>query len=70
MFQLVVDNKLKVETTRMNLKDIGTLWDMEVPDGVRLVIIQGPFNKSKRLIFNILKSLTNYSKGKNCWTRS
>jgi len=39
MFQLAADNKLKVETTSMNLKDIETLWDMEVPDGVRLVII-------------------------------
>jgi NADPH:quinone reductase-like Zn-dependent oxidoreductase len=38
MFQLAADGKLKVDTVNVNLKDINTLWDMEVPDGKRLVI--------------------------------
>ena len=38
MFQLAADNKLKVETVNVNLEDIEKLWDMEVPDGKRLVI--------------------------------
>ena len=38
MFQLAADNKLKVETVNVNLKDIEKLWDMETPDGKRLVI--------------------------------
>jgi NADPH:quinone reductase-like Zn-dependent oxidoreductase len=39
MFQLAADGKLKVETIKVNLKDIETLWDMEVPDGKRIVVI-------------------------------
>jgi len=38
IFQLAADNKLKVETVNVNLEDIEKLWDMEVPDGKRLVI--------------------------------
>jgi len=38
MFQLAADKKLKVETVNVNLKDIEKLWDMEVPDGKRLVV--------------------------------
>ena len=38
MFQLAADGKLKVETTKVNLKDIQNLWEMDVPDGSRLVI--------------------------------
>jgi NADPH:quinone reductase-like Zn-dependent oxidoreductase len=39
MFQLAADNKLKIETISVNLKDIEKLWDMEVTDGKRLVVI-------------------------------
>ncbi len=38
MFQLAADNKLKVDTVSVKLKDIASLWEMEVPDGKRLVI--------------------------------
>ena len=38
MFQLAADGKLKVDIVSVELKDINTLWDMEVPDGKRLVI--------------------------------
>jgi len=38
MFQLAADNKLKVETVNVSLTDIENLWDMQVPDGKRLVI--------------------------------
>jgi NADPH:quinone reductase-like Zn-dependent oxidoreductase len=38
MFQLVVDDKLKVETATVSLQDIEKLWDMEVPNGKRLVV--------------------------------
>src|ERR1700712_3136059 len=38
MFQLAADNKLKVETIQVKLTDIEKLWNMEVPDGKRLVI--------------------------------
>jgi NADPH:quinone reductase-like Zn-dependent oxidoreductase len=38
MFQLAADNKLKVETVNVNIKDIERLWDMQVPDGKRLVV--------------------------------
>jgi len=38
MFQLAANGKLKAETVNVNLKDINTLWDMEVPGGKRLVI--------------------------------
>jgi NADPH:quinone reductase-like Zn-dependent oxidoreductase len=38
MFQLAADNKLKVATKTVELKDIEKLWDTEVPDGKRLVV--------------------------------
>jgi NADPH:quinone reductase-like Zn-dependent oxidoreductase len=38
MFQLAADGKLKVETVNVALRDIEKLWDVEVPDGKRLVI--------------------------------
>jgi NADPH:quinone reductase-like Zn-dependent oxidoreductase len=38
MFQLATDNKLKVDTEKVSLTDIEKLWDMEVPDGKRLVV--------------------------------
>jgi len=38
IFQLAADNKLKVDIAKVNLEDIEKLWDMEVPDGKRLVI--------------------------------
>lgn len=38
MFQLAADGKLKVGTISVPLRDIGTLWDMDVPDGKRLVV--------------------------------
>ncbi len=39
MFQLAADGKLKADTISVNLEDIGRLWNMEVPDGKRLVVI-------------------------------
>ena len=38
MFQLAADGKLKVETLSVPLREIERLWDMEVPDGKRLVV--------------------------------
>jgi NADPH:quinone reductase-like Zn-dependent oxidoreductase len=38
MFQLAAGNKLKVDTEKVSLTDIEKLWDMEVPDGKRLVV--------------------------------
>lgn len=38
MFQLAADGKLKIGTTRVALQDIGSLWEMDVPDGGRLVV--------------------------------
>jgi NADPH:quinone reductase-like Zn-dependent oxidoreductase len=38
MFQLAADGKLQVETTSVKLEDIEKLWDMDVPDGRRLVV--------------------------------
>jgi len=38
MFQLAADGKLKVETIEVNLKDIADLWNLDVPDGRRLVV--------------------------------
>jgi len=38
MFQLAADNKLKVDTEKVSLTDIEKLWNMEVPDGKRLVV--------------------------------
>jgi len=37
-FQLAADGKLKVETISVALKDIARLWDLDVPDGKRLVV--------------------------------
>jgi NADPH:quinone reductase-like Zn-dependent oxidoreductase len=39
MFDLAAAGKLKVETEKVNLADIEKLWDMEVPDGKRLVVM-------------------------------
>ena len=39
MFQLAADGKLHMETTKVNLKDIETLWEMNVPGGQRLVVV-------------------------------
>ncbi len=39
MFQLAADKKLRIDTVRVDLKDIEQLWDMEVSDGKRLVVI-------------------------------
>jgi len=39
MFELAADNKLKVETVSVSLKEIESLWDMEVADGKRLVVL-------------------------------
>ena len=39
MFQLAADNKLKVETENVSLADIEKLWNMEMPQGKRLVIV-------------------------------
>jgi NADPH:quinone reductase-like Zn-dependent oxidoreductase len=38
MFQLAADGKLKVETIEDKLEDIAALWDLNVPDGQRLVV--------------------------------
>ncbi len=38
MFQLAADGKLKVETIEVKLKDIADLWNLDVPDGQRLVV--------------------------------
>lgn len=38
MFQLAAEGRLRVETVRVNLKDIAELWNLEVPDGRRLVV--------------------------------
>jgi NADPH:quinone reductase-like Zn-dependent oxidoreductase len=38
MFQLAADGKLKVETTEVTLENITNLWNIEVPDGQRLVV--------------------------------
>jgi NADPH:quinone reductase-like Zn-dependent oxidoreductase len=39
MFQLAVEGKLKVETIKAKLEDIAELWNLDVPDGQRLVVI-------------------------------
>lgn len=39
MFRLAAENKLKVDTIKVDLKDIEKLWEMAVPDGKRLVVI-------------------------------
>jgi len=38
MFQLAADGKLKVETIEVKLEDIAELWNLDVPDGQRLVV--------------------------------
>jgi hypothetical protein len=38
MFALAAGNKLKVDTQCVSLADIEKLWNMQVPDGKRLVI--------------------------------
>lgn len=38
MFELAADNKLKAETINVDLKDIEKLWEMDVPNGKRLVV--------------------------------
>jgi NADPH:quinone reductase-like Zn-dependent oxidoreductase len=38
MFQLAADGKLKIGTVNVALRDIEKMWDMDVPDGKRLVI--------------------------------
>jgi NADPH:quinone reductase-like Zn-dependent oxidoreductase len=39
MFQLAADGKLKVDTVEVKLADIGLLWNLDVPDGQRLVVM-------------------------------
>lgn len=39
MFALAAEGKLVVETVNVKLKDIETVWEMEVPDGKRVVVI-------------------------------
>jgi NADPH:quinone reductase-like Zn-dependent oxidoreductase len=38
MFQLAADGRLFAEAVRVNLKDIAELWNLDVPDGRRLVV--------------------------------
>jgi len=38
MLQLAANKKLQVDTISVSLKDIQSLWDMDVPDGKRLVV--------------------------------
>lgn len=38
MFQLAADGKLKVETIEVKLEDIANLWNIDVPNGKRLVV--------------------------------
>jgi len=38
MFQLAAEGKLKVETTAVKLENIAELWNLDVPDGKRLVV--------------------------------
>ncbi|MEP6929263.1 MAG: zinc-binding alcohol dehydrogenase family protein [Flavobacterium sp.] len=38
MFELAVSQKLIIETVSINIKDIEKVWDMNIPDGKRLVI--------------------------------
>lgn len=38
MFKLAAAGKLKVETVSVDLKDIASLWDLDVPGGQRLVV--------------------------------
>ncbi len=38
MFQLAADGLLIIETIEVKLKDIAGLWNLDVPDGRRLVV--------------------------------
>jgi NADPH:quinone reductase-like Zn-dependent oxidoreductase len=38
MFELAANGKLKVETITVKLEDITELWDLDIPDGRRLVV--------------------------------
>lgn len=38
MFQLAADGRLVAEAVQVNLKDIAELWNLDVPDGRRLVV--------------------------------
>ncbi|RKR80776.1 NADPH:quinone reductase-like Zn-dependent oxidoreductase [Mucilaginibacter gracilis] len=38
MFRLAADGKLKIETIGVELENIAELWDLDVPDGQRLVV--------------------------------
>ena len=38
MFHLAADGKLKVDTLKVDLKDIEKIWGMDVPNGKRLVV--------------------------------
>ncbi|XZF15829.1 quinone oxidoreductase family protein [Chitinophagaceae bacterium MMS25-I14] len=39
MFQLAAEGKLKADTVNIKLEDINKLWDTELPDGKRLVVV-------------------------------
>jgi len=39
MFQLAVSGRLKIETVKVSLAGIAGIWDLEVPDGQRLVVM-------------------------------
>jgi NADPH:quinone reductase-like Zn-dependent oxidoreductase len=39
MFQLASDGKLKVDTITVKLEDIAEIWNIDVPDGRRLVVV-------------------------------
>lgn len=39
IFQLAADNKLKIETVNVELKDIEKVWDMNINGGKRLVVM-------------------------------
>ena len=39
MFRLAAAGKLKIETTTVRLEDIAARWDLDVPDGRRLVVL-------------------------------
>jgi NADPH:quinone reductase-like Zn-dependent oxidoreductase len=38
MYQLAAEGKLKVETIKVKLENIAELWELDVPDGQRLVV--------------------------------
>jgi hypothetical protein len=39
MFQLAAEGLLVIETLEVKLKDIAELWNLDVPDGQRLVVV-------------------------------